>query len=450
VHTKLTSLFGEKKVAVRETKRAVTPWGGIAIFVQFLKGIGYTEAVEKAMPIQMNSPNAIAPAHTFTTFLMAVAVGARRFAHAGLLRTDQALREILGIERCPGDDTIRNFFKRFTQGKVHEFYAGLTRWGIQRLPQRAEKYSLDLDSTVMERYGAQQGARKGYNPRRPGRPSHHPLLAVLAEAHYVVHGWLRSGNCSSGRGVVEFLQEAFALFDASALVRIVRADSGFFDDLLLSFLELRQIPYIVVARLTSWVKQEVRAVTSWRSLDEVFSVGEFRKKLLGWKEERRFVVVREQIREKRGAGKLLIDVPGYSFRVFVTSSDAVPEEIWRDYNRRADMEKRICELKHDLGADDFCLQEFYATEAAFQAVLLLFNLMAEFQRAIGNPTYRQPETLRSQVLLCGAILGRAGHQAVLYLSEAWGGWKKFKPLWESVLRYTTPTSPKLAMTGTGS
>jgi hypothetical protein len=30
------------------------------------------------------------------------------------------------------------------------------------------------------------------------------------------------------------------------------------------------------------------------------------------------------------------------------------------------MEKRICELKHDLGADDFCLQDFYATEAANQ------------------------------------------------------------------------------------
>ena len=33
----------------------------------------------------------------------------------------------------------------------------------------------------------------------------------------------------------------------------------------------------------------------------------------------------------------------------------------RDYNRRADMENRIAELKHDLAADDFCLQEFFAT-----------------------------------------------------------------------------------------
>ena len=182
----------------------------------------------------------------------------------------------------------------------------------------------------------------------------------------MVHGWLRSGNCSSARGVVEFLQEAFALFDARSRLRLVRADAGFFDDALLSFLEGLSLPYIVVAKLTRWIKGEAARLQCWRDLDEDFSVGEFRKKLLGWKVERRFVVVRERIREKRSAGKLLVEVPGYSFRIFVTSSTAAPEAIWRDYNRRADMEKRICELKQDLGADDFCLQEFFATEAAFQ------------------------------------------------------------------------------------
>jgi hypothetical protein len=447
VQEKLTPLFGKKKVVLRQTERAVTPWGGVAVFVQFLKGIGFTEAVERWLPIHLDSPNAIAPVQTFTAFLIAVVTGARRFSHAALLRTDLALRQVLGMERCPSDDTIRNLFKRFTQGKVYEFYSGMKKWELERLPRRPEGYSLDLDSTVFERYGEQEGALKGYNPRRPGRPSHHPLLAIFAEAHFVVHGWLRSGNCSSARGVVEFLKEALALLDARHIIRMVRADSGFFDDALLSFLETVHLPYIVVAKLTRWVKQEAMGIRSWRELDETFSVGEFRKKLWGWKVERRFVVVRERIREKRGAGKLLVEVPGYSFRIFVTSSAAAPEEIWRDYNRRADMEKRICELKHDLGADDFCLQEFYATEAVFQAVLLLFNLLGEFQRATDLAVYRQPATLRSQVFLCGAILGRAGHQGVLYLSQAWGGWEKLKALWESLLRYEIPTPPKLAIAG---
>jgi len=68
---------------------------------------------------------------------------------------------------------------------------------MERLPEREGGYSLDLDSTVFERYGRQEGALKGPNPHKHGRPSHHPLLAVLAEAHFILHGWLRSGNCGT-------------------------------------------------------------------------------------------------------------------------------------------------------------------------------------------------------------------------------------------------------------
>jgi len=35
-----------------------------------------------------------------------------------------------------------------------------------------------------------------------------------------------------------------------------------------------------------------------------------------------------------------------------------------------------------LGADDFCMQEFFATEAAFPQHPLLFNLLGEFQPAL--------------------------------------------------------------------
>jgi hypothetical protein len=81
---------------------------------------------------------------------------------------------------------------------------------------------------------------------------------------------------------VEFLEEALALWGQRQKIRLVRADSGFFDDKLLSFLEQRRLPYIVVARLTPWIKREAQHVEQWRALDEAYSVGEFRLKLLGW------------------------------------------------------------------------------------------------------------------------------------------------------------------------
>jgi DNA-directed RNA polymerase subunit N (RpoN/RPB10) len=444
VPREIAALLSDERLILRETQRAVTPFGGIAVFISFLAKVGFVEALRQHMPIRWKSPNHIDPSSTFIAFLMSVLVGARRFAHANWLRGDRALHALLGMDRFPTDDTIRNLFRAFGMGEVQRFYEPMAEWLMQRLPQREGGYTLDLDSTVFERYGKQEGSLKGHNPRKHGRPSHHPLLAVLSEAHFLLHGWLRSGNCGTSRGVVEFLKEALALWGQRQKIRLLRADSGFFDDKLLSFLEQRLLPYIVVAKLTRWVKRAAQRVEQWTMLDDDYAVGEFRLKLLGWSVERRFVVIREQVRESRDSvGRKLIDVPGYTFRVLVTSCSDPPEEIWRDYNRRADMENRIAELKHDLGADGFCLKQFFATEAAFRAVLLLFNLLAEFQRAAGMPVYREPTTIRTQVLTCGAILGRAGRRLVLHLSESWGGLKTRIPLLDNILTWQIPISPKL-------
>jgi hypothetical protein len=311
----------------------------------------------------------------------------------------------------------------------------------------ASGYSLDLDSTIFARHGTQQqGAARGYNPRRPGRLSHHPLLAVLAEANFVLHAWLRSGNSGAGQGAAQFLSEALSLLSQSAYrVRCVRADSGFYADSFLSFLEERALPYIVVARLTSYLKSRLYQITQWRAVDSIYSVSEFRFKLWKWKEPRRFVVVREMVQTNKPAvGRKLIDLPGYVFRVFVTNRADAALEIWRDYNGRAAVECRIDELKNELAADHFCLRSFFATESAFLAVLFSFNLLSEFQRAIDPTlkTYRQPATLRFEVFTCGAILGRSGHYLVLHMSKNWGGYSQRKPLFNNLLHWPPPTSPK--------
>jgi hypothetical protein len=440
-----TRLFDGRKVSLQETERDLTPFGGMVVFLEFLSKIGFVQKVEECMPIVHQSPNSIPPAQTYIAFLISVAAGARRFAQTSWLRGDRALHGLLGMKRFPSDDTIRNLFLRFGMAQVQQFFEPLTEWMMERLPARAEGHSLDLDSTIFERHGEQQeGATKGYNPRRPGRLSHHPLLAVLAESHFVMHGWLRSGNSGTGRGVTEFLKEALALWGERGPLRVVRADAGFFDQELFGFLEQRQLAYIVVARLTVLVKREVKRIAEWRALDEDYSVGECRVKLMGWDQARRLVVVRERVRpSKRSVGRKLIDLPEYTVRVFVTSLQAPVEEIWRDYNRRADMENRIAELKHDLGADRFCLKDFYATDAVFRSILLLFNLLSEFRRASGLPQHKEPATLRSAIFLCGAELQRQGDELVLFLSTAWGGLKQRISLLHSILAWSFSKTPKL-------
>ena len=170
VPREISALLSNQRLILRETQRAVTPLGGVAVFVAFLHKLGFVEKLRQHMPIQLKSPNHIDPTATFTAFLIAVLAGARRFAHTNWLRGDRALHALLGLSRFPIDDTIRNLFRRFGMGDVHRLFDPLAEWQMERLPQRSGGYSLDLDSTVFERYGNQQGSLKGHNPRKHGRP----------------------------------------------------------------------------------------------------------------------------------------------------------------------------------------------------------------------------------------------------------------------------------------
>src|SRR5512137_3058350 len=144
---KINALFGQAKFILDETPKAITPFGGLASFLAFLGQMGFAQAVAQRLPFAApTSNNAIPLAHTLTAFIVSVVVGARRFAHCQWLRADQVLHAMLGLERFPGDDTIRNFFARFSQGTVEAFWRPIWKWSLEKLAPCAAGFHLDLDS----------------------------------------------------------------------------------------------------------------------------------------------------------------------------------------------------------------------------------------------------------------------------------------------------------------
>ena len=135
-------------MVLRQAPRALMPFGGLCVFDEFLKQSGFPEQVHQDLMFCLRSLKASPPEETFTAFVISVVAGARRFAHSSMLRADRALGALLGIKRFPTDGTIRNLFKRFTQGMVVRMYEPLWAWQVARLPKREDGYSLDLDSPV--------------------------------------------------------------------------------------------------------------------------------------------------------------------------------------------------------------------------------------------------------------------------------------------------------------
>jgi len=247
---------------------------------------------------------------------------------------------------------------------------------------------------------------------------------MLAGAKVVVHAWLRSGNAGTARGVNAFLAEVLACLPDGFPVRAVRADAGFFEKEFLDELETRSLAYAIAVRMNRLVQRAVVGIQQWRPFGVGLEVGEIGYQTYKWTHPRRLVVVREEIRTRPEArGRRLFDIPDYTFHGVITSLTDAPEDVWRFYNGRADSENRLKELKYDYGADGFCLQSFFGTEAVFRLTCVLFNLMAQFKQQVLHDEAPQLATVRHTTFVIGAILGTKGRKPILRLGLR-GRWRE--------------------------
>ncbi|WP_213082413.1 transposase, partial [Escherichia coli] len=109
----------------------------------------------------------------------------------------------------------------------------------------------------------------------------------------------------------------------------------------------------------------------------------------------------------------------YRYSCFITNLSLSAKMIWDAYRNRADAENRIKELKEDFGAGSFNVEDFFATEAALNFVMMGYNLMSLFRQAILNTkTHQQLKTLRYRVFAIGSYITKNGNDRVLKLSLA--------------------------------
>lgn len=399
------------------TDKPVTPWGGLRLVQEMLLRMKFRDALAASGMPQPGSNRGYDSAVMMEAFLVCVWIGGVRFSHTSVVRFDEALRQIFSWKRVASVSTFTRWFRRFKREEVDQVFGHLSRWFWDQLSPRT--ITLDLDSSVVTRYGQQEGAMVGYSRQKFGKPSHRPLFAFVADLRMVLHAWLRPGNTDDLNGTRDFVEEALALLGNRHQVGLIRADAGFYGGEFVGALESKSIDYIVSAKLTRPLRQRIADETQWTSVErDAIDVAEFPYQGLRWSKSRRMIVVRQRLARKPEAlGRELIEVPGYKFSCFITTLKLAPVEVWRLYNGRGDSENRIAELKGDFGLNGFCLDPFYATEAAFRCVMLAYNLMSLFRQALLQaPTAVRLSTMRFQCFALGAWVGKQGRKKVLRIS----------------------------------
>ena len=408
-----------ENLKIEFTDRPVSAWGGLRMMKEVINRSGILDFLSHLCLPYPGSNRGYSPLLIIEAFWVSIWIGASRFIHADWLRYDKVLKTIFGWEEVPSQSTYSRFFHKFSWKRNTEVFVELQRWFFNQLG--FDRLTIDFDSTVITRYGEQEGSKRGYNPNKPGRLSHHPLMAFSSKLRMVVNAWLRPGNTVATSNVESFLEETFEILKGK-LVGLVRADSGFFSEKVLKWFEKRKLNYIVAVKLYKTIKWEIRGVKNWLEIVPGIQLGEFTYRAIDWKKERRFVVVRRNVeRRPKSPGKLLLlfedELPIWRYSVYVTNLDLSTDHIWNMYRDRADSENRIKELKHDFGIENFCLKKFWATEAAYRFIMVAYNLMSLFRHVVlQKKTQHTLNTLKFKCFAIGSWITIHSRQKVLKLS----------------------------------
>lgn len=450
--------------------KLITPWGGMALVKRMLDHLGFDRALSGAGLPQPGSNRGYRPEQLIVQMMLSVWCGGNRFEHAEVTRFDRVLGSIFGMKRMANFKAITRLFGKCTQEINDRVFGSLYRWLFGQL--HVGRITLDLDSTVITRFGAQQmGAARGYNPSKPGRRSHHPLMAFVADVRMIANVWLRPGNTGSANNVIGFLH-ATREHLAGKAIGLLRADSGFCEDAFLTHLESERINYIVALKLNQPLQRALVRATQgaqgaqdspattpsklgWWALDEGLEISDLMYQAPSWQSPRRIIAVRQHIKQRANAkGKTLSlfaedeAIGQWRYAAMVTDLNLPSLQIWRLYRGRADCENRIKELKYDFAAGSLNLREFWATEAALHTVMMAFNLMSLFRQALLKQTLRkdgsdQPiqhtlSTLRHQLFAQPGFITHEGRRPLLKLATAMQKREWISGLWDQSKQFDLP------------
>jgi hypothetical protein len=152
------------QVRITFTNKQLTAWGGMCSLVaKFLERIAFREWVLKHVPVEEHSPNAKGIYEKVLALLLTSLTGGTRFSHLTWWSHGiEGLKACFGVKWLPqAASVLTRFFGKFRQRHNEALRAAAVDLAGQLIgAERITEDTLILDSTVCERYGAQEGARR--------------------------------------------------------------------------------------------------------------------------------------------------------------------------------------------------------------------------------------------------------------------------------------------------
>ena len=399
----------------------VTPIGQLVFFAQFLKTCQLFAPWVIDCPLHYSSPNSPSKEDVLGTLLLAVLSGQKRYSHITSIRQDAVNPALLGMKKVLSEDSARRAFQRIDAKECEIWQQKHLRKCYE--PLLLEKWILDVDTTIKPLYGHQEGAEICYNPSKPGRPAHVIHTYSMAETRLILDSEVLPGNQQAATYSLPRLIEIIEELPPEQRPSLIRGDCAFGNEKVLSPLERLGSNYLFKVKLTK--KAKILSQFMSKSSDNWVDAGQGWEgvasglQLTGWTKERRVVILRRKLKEKKPkkmakAEQLnfpfLAFMPGsdeYEFAMLITTLEMDILTIAQLYRDRATSENHFDELKRQWGWGGFVTQDLKRSQIMARIVAQIYNWWTLFARWI-NPE-KHAEAITSKPLMLYGVGREANH-----------------------------------------
>ena len=420
----------------------VTPWGGFAYFATFLRTSGLFDRLVADAPFEYASPNAPAVRDVVGTAVLAILAGFTRYCHVERLRNDAACAALLGLTKVVSDESLRRGLKRCEEARLDAWLSRHERESYEPLLQY--DYVMDLDNTVKCIFGHQEGAEVGYNPQKPGRPSHNYHTAFIGMLRIVVTVDVQPGRMHSGKVGAKGV---FAMLDTlprELWPRFMRGDVGYGSEEIMLDAEARTQLYLFKVRRSRNVCalfKRMEMSPDWKDCGCGWEAIDTFIRLDGWTKSRRCILVRRPAevkpgarpaKRRRGRPKKNALVPvqqefefvecakgrTWDCHALVTNDTSLdPVALTQLYRDRGDCENNFDEYKNQWGWCGFVTQKLKPTRAMARLIAIVANWWNVFCRLADPTAHREATTSRPAYM---SIMGRiveSGRRRTIHLTS---------------------------------
>ncbi len=389
---------------------------GVMLVATLAQRLGVEALAGRVVRLRRDRPGAANAGRKVMALVYAMVLGADSIDDAGVLRAGRTGRLLGGW--VPAPSTLGTFLRAFTFGHVRQLDALLGQ-SIERAWKAGAgpgdgRLVIDVDSFVGEVCGRlKQGAAYGYTHLL----GYHPILATRADTREALHIRLRKGSANTQKGIKRFTDELIARVNRAGAsgVKLLRADSGFWNTKVFERLERAGWQYSIGVRMIKTVRAAVEAIDedAWQAIADYPDEGEAQiaETVYG---DRRLIVRRTRL---LGAQAELW--PDWRHFALITNRTEDIAIVEAEHREHAVVEQVIADLK-DQALAHFPSGHFHAN-GAWTVLAALAHNMLRWTQLLGLPdtTIRAARTLRRRLLSVPGRLTRHGRGWTLHLPARW-------------------------------